>query len=112
MLKNENMFKNVYFISFKENAVLNGALIQTVINEAGYIVHTIAAKNTFYSVDDAIVFDNLAEAQAALVKYKPINDEIIRLMKDTNKKIDELRDRINGKPHFPEYSKLIKSIKG
>lgn len=110
MLKNENMYKTVYFLDFQKNAVSSGRLTQTLINEAGYVVHLIkTGKRLYKSVDDAIVFYTKEEAEAALAKFKPINDEMIKLARDMNKRLDDMREQINGRPHFPEYvEELIK----
>ena len=110
MLKNENMYKTVYFLDLQRNAVSSGRLTQTLINEAGYIIHLIkSGKRLYKSVDDALVFYTREEAEKALPTYKPINDEMIKLARDMNKRLDDMREQINGKPHFPEYvEELIK----
>lgn len=111
MLKNENMYKVVHFLRFGENAVLTGRLVSTEISENGFIMHTVLSGDQYYSLDNAIVFDDLNEAQEALKEWKPINDEIIRIMDDSNAAIDRLREEINGKPHFPEYAEMFKAKK-
>lgn len=108
MLNNENMYKTVYFLKFKNNAVVAGKLIATEISDNGYIMHTVEAGGQFYNPDDAIVFYTRKEAEDALKVGKPINDKIISVMKAANLEIDALREKINGKPHFPEYAKTRK----
>lgn len=108
MLKNENMYKQVYFLSFRNKTILTGRIIATEISDNGYIMHTVKTKDNLYSIDDAIVFDDLKEAEQSLEKWQPINNEIIRLTNSTNDTIDRLRETINGKPHFPEYAASLK----
>lgn len=108
MLDNGNMYKTVYFIRFKENAVVAGKLIGTDISDNGYIKHTIEVGGKFYDPDDAIVFYTQKEAEDALKNFKPINDKILSVMNAANLEIDALREKINGEPHFPEYAKLRK----
>lgn len=108
MLNNENIYKTVYFLRFKENIVVAGNLIGTDINDSGYIMHTVQA-GEFYNLDDALVFYTREEAEKALKAYKPINDKILSVMKAANLEIDALRETINGKPHFPEYAKTRKA---
>nr|DAM45820.1 MAG TPA: hypothetical protein [Caudoviricetes sp.] len=109
MLNNENMYKTVYFLRFKDNAVMAGRLIGTDISDNGYIKHTVQMKDQFFDPDDAIVFYTREEAEKALKAYKPINDKIISVMNTANLEIDALRETINGKPHFPEYAKIRKA---
>lgn len=110
MLDNKNIYKEVYFLNLKDNAVCSGRLTGTIINEAGYIMHVIfePKAKTFCNKDDAVVFYSLEEAQKALIRFKPINDSMVNLKRDTDKKLDEMRETINGKPHFLEYIKLVK----
>lgn len=109
MLNNENMYKTVYFLRFKENAVVAGKLVGTDISDNGYIKHTVQVNDQFFDPDDAIVFYTRKEAEDALKKFKPINDKIISVMNEANREIDTLREQVNGKPHFPEYAKTRKA---
>ncbi len=104
MLNNENMYKIVYFLRFKENSVVAGRLIGTDISDNGYIKHTVEAGGRFYDPDDALVFYTREEAEKALKKFKPINDKIISVMNAANLEIDALREEVNGEPHFPDYA--------
>lgn len=104
MLNNENMYKVVFFLDFKNNAVVSGRLVGTDISDNGYIKHTIEAGNAFYNPDDATVFYTREEAEKALAAFKPINDKILDIMNASNKEIDDLREKVNGKPHFPEFA--------
>lgn len=104
MLNNENMYKIVYFLRFKENSVVAGRLIGTDISDNGYIKHTVEAGGRFYDPDDALVFYTREEAEEALKKFKPINDKIISVMNAANLEIDALREEVNGEPHFPDYA--------
>lgn len=109
MLNNENMYKKLYCLDFKNNAVVTVRIIATEISDNGYIMHTVLTKDGIMSsVDDAIVFYTLPEAEEALANWKPVNDEIIKIMNDSNKVIDKLRVSINGNPHFPEYAAALK----
>ena len=112
MLKNENMYKEVYYLDLDTNAVIAGRIIGTNINEAGYIMHIIKGKSNFASADDAIVFYTKEEAEAALAKFKPINDDIVKIANDMNKRLDDMREQINGKPHFPDYAAEMSKQKG
>ena len=109
MLNNENMYKTVYFLRFKESSVVAGRLIGTDISDNGYIKHTVEAGGQFFDPDDALVFYTRKEAEEALKKFKPINDKIISVMNAANLEIDALRETVNGKPHFPEYAKIRKA---
>lgn len=104
MLNNENMYKIVYFLRFKENSVVAGRLIGTDISDNGYIKHTVEAGGQFFDPDDALVFYTREEAEEALKKFKPINDKIISVMNAANLEIDALREEVNGEPHFPDYA--------
>lgn len=104
MIKN-NMNMDVWVVSFGDDSVLHGKLIDTAIMNTGYIKHTILIDDKEYMQDDNLVFDNEAEANAALEEFKPFNEAIKAKQKECNESIDYLREQIIGKPHFPEYIK-------
>lgn len=97
---------NIFYLDLKGGEVKQAQLIELGISPDGYIMATHTdedgtAKRSNYS----LIYPTQEEAQEALNKFKPINDELADFIKDCDEKAKLIRKQIIGEPECPNISK-------
>ena len=97
--------KKVYFIDPKEKKIKSGIVITDAISQSGYEVYIIYGQDgKRESKDLALVFETEQAANDNLERVLKISDDMEALNKQTEKQLDEMRERLIGKPQFKELA--------
>lgn len=99
--------KQVYFCDLKDDVVKIGKVYNITANQAGYMVYNVICDGKRQSVDECLVYESEDKALAKLSQSLPIKKEMETIQNETNKKLDDLRELIVGKPQFKELSDEI-----
>lgn len=104
-----NLGKKIYFIDFIGKKVNEGEINSISISSSGYAVYSVIIEGKAYSLEKAIIFDTLEEAEAKLPYYLKTQQEMIDISKDAEDRIQALRVSIIGQPDI-RITKDDKSI--
>ena len=99
--------KQVYFCDLKDDCVKVGVIYSITVNQAGYKVYNVMYEGKRQSVDESLIFTNEDVALKSLQTILPIKHEMENIQKETEKKLDDLRELIVGKPKYKELSDEI-----
>lgn len=93
---------NVYFIDAKERCVMQGFILQIILSQSGYVIYNILSEGKMHNIERSLIFTNKEQADEYLPKFLKVKDEMDALNKQTNAKLDEMRESVIGKPEFKE----------
>ena len=98
--KNTMLGKTVYFLDFKNNAVKEGVVYDIHITSSGYAAYQLLVKDSFIQVETSLCYETQEKAEKGLKKKQFQADYITNLAKESQARIDELREKLLGKPEF------------
>lgn len=92
--------KKVYYVDLDNNEVKEGIVTAEMIDTHGYRSYRIQTNEDYTYRIKPYVHPDYESAISTLEVMKPIADEMRRLQKEAQDKIDALRLELNGKPEF------------
>lgn len=99
--------QEVYFIDAKERCVKQGYVLQIVLSKSGYVVYNIMVNKILHNVERALIFSTKEMADDFLPAFLKIKDKMDELNKETDAKLDEMREGVLGKPEFKELAENV-----
>ena len=97
--------KKVYFIDLKLRSVKSGIVITDTISQSGYEVYIVyGTDGKRESKDLALVFDTEKAANDNLERMLKLSDDMEALNKQTEEKLNAMREGLLGKPKFKELA--------
>lgn len=94
-----------WFIHISEKKIKRVTVVSCAISTTGHLLHEIVdEKNLLWNAEPPLLFENKAEAVKLAETYYEISKKIKKIYTDSNRKADELREIIHGKPEFPQYA--------
>ena len=97
---NDMLGKTVYFLDFKNKAVKEGVVYDIHITSSGYSAYQLLVKDNFTQMETSLCYETKEEAENGLKEKQFKADYITNFAKESQAKIDELREKLLGKPEF------------
>lgn len=92
--------KKIYYVDLDDNEVKEGIINAEMIDTHGYRSYRIQTESGNTYRIKPYVYSDYESAITSLNVMKPIADEMKRIQKEAQDKIDALRLELNGEPEF------------
>jgi hypothetical protein len=92
--------ETIYFLDFKNKTVVPGVVYDVHVTSTGHSAYQLLVDDQFRQVECSLCYPTVETAEFALKQAQPLADKINTFAKESQAKIDAMREELLGKPQY------------